>query len=219
MFYELTGADPNTVSVQVRPSGTNANCAKEAIRGVELVADSLTVVIESTAAASSVVAQSFIDFSATAEAGPLAISTVAVVPGTEGAVLAGARPLAPNAVSVGAGPAGGGGAGGGLSGGDIAGIVIGSVAGGVIASGVVLAVVAAVVVAAVVIAKKAGSSDDSGSVSEPAVQAAEDEPDRSTWRQTIANIFRAPRGGVNVMGNEPGSHQSITARAPPMAVA
>jgi hypothetical protein len=57
MFYELTGLDPATTTVQARPSGTNANCAKNAIRGAEVVADSMIVVVESSAISAQVISQ------------------------------------------------------------------------------------------------------------------------------------------------------------------
>jgi hypothetical protein len=72
--------------------------------------------------------------------------------------------------------------------------------------------VAAVVVAAVIVAKKASDSDDQ-SIDQPT--RANVEGSRSL-RQTVVNIFRGPRGGVDVMGNSGKGHQSISARAPAM---
>ena len=144
--------------------------------------------------------------SGSAAVAPLAVKSVAIVPGIEGAVLAGLPEVAP--ILAGAG-AGGGAAAGGLSGGAIAGIVVGSVAGAVLVVGVTTIVVAAVIVAAVVVAKKASDSDDESGPSraDPEVNK------RGSIRDTIYNIFRAPRGGVDIMNN-PNGHQSITARSP-----
>ena len=138
------------------------------------------------------------------------MKSVSVVPGTEGALLAGAE-FAPTVVAPAVGGGGGGGGAAGLSGGAIAGIVIGSVGGAVLIVGVATIVVAAVVVAAVVIAKKSGDSDDTSAPT----RSDEDLSKRGSIRKTLYNVFRSPRGGVDVMNN-PNGHQSITARAPPM---
>jgi len=206
MFRSLTGC--NSCTVTARAAGENARCKAA---GAKEAASAFIVVIESSTVASEAIATNFI---AAVESGsvavaPLAVKTAAIVPGIEGAVLAGLPEVAPIIVGTGAGAGAGGGAAGGLSGGAIAGIVIGSVAGAVLIVGVTAIVVAAVIVAAVVVAKKAGSDDSESSRAEP-------EPNRrASIRDTIYNIFRAPRGGVDVMNN-PSGHQSITARAPKM---
>jgi len=201
LFYATTGANPATTSVQVRAAGQNANCKAA---GAKEAASAMTVVIESSAIATDVLASQFITAveSGSAAVAPLAVKSVSVVGGAEGAALAGftfGATVAPGA--------GAGGAGAGLSGGAIAGIVIGSVAGAVLIVGVTTIVVAAVVVAAVVVASKASSDDDS------APTRSEQPAKRGSIRNTLYNVFRGPRGGVDVMNN-PSGHQSITARSP-----
>lgn len=212
MFYQYTGANPATTTVQVRPSGQNGNCAKQAIRAELVVADSFIVVVESTGIASQVIGQTFIDLVNAGQAGPLAVSSASIIGGTEGALAAGAPALSGSAVAAG----GGAGGAGGLSGGAIAGIVVGSVAGAVLAVGVTALVIGAVVIAAVAVAAKRSSGNDEPSAPE---RAPADERRRSV-RKTLVDFFRAPQGGVDVMGNNPNSnsHQSITARAPPVTV-
>ena len=171
----------------------------------------------------------------------MAIKSIAIVPGTEGAILAGVTG-APTSISVvGAAGTGAGGAGGasGLSGGAIAGIVIGSVAGGIIALGLVSLLIVATVVAAILIARNrpekeeekkeeltmrelsensapSGPMDDFSHIGPGRVDDAELERNVS---RTLINIFNPPSGGIDVMNNpsSPSSgHLSITARSGPV---
>ena len=238
MFYELTGADRNTVTVTARASGENAACKAA---GAKDAASSMIVVIESSGVTSQALANSFI---ASVESGspavaPLAIKSIAIVPGTEGATLAGVTgaPTAISAIGAAGAGAGGGGAGG-LSGGAIAGIVVGSVAGGIIALSLVTILLVATVVAAILIARNrsknaekekagemrqasedsvpSGPVDDFSHIGPGRVDDAELEKHVS---RNLINIFNPPSGGIDIMNNpsNPASgHLSITARSGPV---
>lgn len=212
LFYTLTGANPATTTVTVRPNGESGNCKGAA--GGKIIASGFTVVITSTAVPAASLMSQIVSSVGSPAGAALGLSSAGVVPGAAGANAAGfATTIAAlegtTIVAPAVGGGGGGGGAAGLSGGAIAGIVIGSVAGAVLIVGVTTVVVAALIVAAVVVVKKSGSdsdSVDSGSFrSEPTT--------RGRVRDTINNFFRGPKGGVDVMNN-PSGHQSITARSP-----
>jgi len=208
MFYELTGADRATTSVQVRGNGENGNCKDIAANG-KAVVSGLTFSVGSLGVPSASLASTFISSVGSPTASGFGITSASVIGGTQGAALAGAPagisalPGSVGTVGATGGAAGGagGGAAGGLSGGAIAGIVVGSVAGAVLLVGVATVVVAAVVVGAVVLTRDRDGDDASGA----------QETKRKSVRQTIRGFF----GGVDVM-NDPKGHQSISARSPAM---
>merc|ERR550537_600792 len=211
MFYDLTGADPATTSVQVRGDGENANCGKSA--GKELVSGFTTIVTSSSVSAASLASNL-----AKAVGGPgasaVGLNAATPIGGSAGAAAAGfptsisqlpgslAVPgIAPAGATGGAVAAEGGAAGatagnsGGLAGAEIAGIVVGSVAGAVLLLGV------AGVVAVGAVAVLATTDDDENLT-----------PDerRKSVRHTLRGFF----GGVDVMNDPQSGHQSITARSP-----
>ena len=229
MFYSLTGANRQTTTVQARASGENGNCKAA---GAKEAASSMIVVIESSTVVSDALAS---DFIAAVESGspavaPLAVKSIAIVPGTEGAVLAGV-PIAPTSVSAIAagGAAGGAGAGaGGLSGGAIAGIVIGSVAGGVIAIGLAGLLILAVIVAAVLMLLRNRSNEEKERELKEMPAApidddfthigpgnVENEQLEGNVSRTLIDIFNPPSGAIDVMNNPSSGHMSITARSGP----
>jgi len=213
LFYDLTGADPQTTSVQIRDSGENGNCAKSA--GKVLVSGFTTVITSGSVSAqalsstlvsslggpgaASIGLQSAVPITGPAAASaaglPASIASLGTVIQTPGVVGSGA--------AAGAAGAGAAGASGGLSGGSIAGIVVGSVAGAILLAGVATLVVVGVVAVAVL------SSSDEGDDEGPS--RADDSDKRKSVRKTLRGFF----GGVDVM-NDPKGHQSISARSPAM---
>ena len=213
-FYTLTGANPATTTV-TREEGDAGNC--KGSEAGKIVASGFTLVITSSSVPAAALASQLASTVGSPAGAALGVASASVVSGAAGAnaagfattiaALSGTTVVAP---AVAAGGGGGGGAAG-LSGGAIAGIVIGSVAGAVLIVGVTTVVVAAVIVAAVIVAKKASDSNDDSAV-ESAPPRNEARVSRRI-RDTIYDILRAPKGGVDVMNN-PGGHQSITARSP-----
>eukprot|EP00339_Tiarina_fusa_P025554 CAMPEP_0117048014 /NCGR_PEP_ID=MMETSP0472-20121206/33175_1 /TAXON_ID=693140 ORGANISM="Tiarina fusus, Strain LIS" /NCGR_SAMPLE_ID=MMETSP0472 /ASSEMBLY_ACC=CAM_ASM_000603 /LENGTH=1139 /DNA_ID=CAMNT_0004760921 /DNA_START=128 /DNA_END=3547 /DNA_ORIENTATION=- len=203
MFYTLTGADRNTVSVQVRVDGENGLCSSKSA-GKAFVSGFTTIVTSSSVPAASL-GSKLVASVGGSTAATLGLESATVIPGTAGANLAGLPGIA--GLSAAGGGGGGGGAGGGgggaaLSGGAIAGIVVGSVAGSILLVGVAAVVVAAVVAGAVIMSKDSESSPEAT------------EPNkRASVRKTIIGMFSGPRGGVDVM-NDPKGHQSISNRSP-----
>jgi len=196
IFFGLTGLNRDETTVELQGS-SNDNC-KAAGHGKELVS-ALTFAVTSVGQGGTAAAQTFFSAASTSTGAAAGIGSTGVVTGSAASAAAGFPA---------AGAAGGGGGGAaGLSGGAIAGIVIGSVAGGVLLLGVSALVVGAIVVGAVVLSQQ---EDDSS----PAPASNGHESARSSVRQRISRLF----GGVNVMGNNPGVHQSITARSPPVKV-
>jgi len=206
LFFALSLASQATTQWEIIRNNNNVNCAKAAGHGKAMLG-SFTVLITSVGAPASAIVESFLTAAETANT---AISSVAVLPGTEAALAMGipvtssaSGPAFAGVIPGTAAAGGGGGAAGGLSGGAIAGIVIGSVAGGVLLLGLTAIVVAAVIVGAVLLTRS--SDDDEGPSRSEGGQ-------RRSVRRTIMGLF----GGVDVM-NDPGKgHQSITGRAPPM---
>lgn len=215
MFYDITGADPSTTSVDMR-DGDNADCSNKKSATGKILISGFTSVVTSASVPASALASKL----AASVGGPLSagfgISTVTPIPGVTGASIAGFPTSiaalggsivqtpgiasgAGAATAVGGGAAAGGSAG--LSGGEIAGIVVGSVAGAALLAGVAGLVVVGVIIGALILTDD-GSDDDAPS-----------DDRRRSVRRTIRGFF----GGVDVMNNpENKGHQSITARSPAM---
>jgi hypothetical protein len=180
--------------VAVRPLGNNANCnnAKRVLREADATFAAFQTNVFSTEAQTSASLAAQLQ----AEGAAIGIQSAEVVAFTE--------PVAATQAATAVPSAAGGGGGGGFSDGAIAGIVVGSTVGG----GLIILSVLAI---AGLVAYKVFKSDDKYSQETQRSGGGAAEP--SKGRRTM--FFFKNKDAVDVHNLEQGSHQSITARAPP----
>jgi len=186
----------SAAQVAVRPLGTNGNCnnAKRVLREADATFAAFQTNVFSTESQTSASLAAQLQ----AEGGAIGIQSAEVVAFTPTEAV----PAGQVATAVPAGAAGGGG--GGFSDGAIAGIVVGSTVGGGL---IILSVIG---IAALVAYKVFGNSDDK--YSQETKKSGEPQS-QSHGRRTL--FFFKNKDAIDVQNMEPGTHQSITARAPP----